>query len=176
MIALVDDPRTTDRLSELKDEALEVVEGAGDACLVKWQWASAKGWIVLPGEYELTELRDERLALIRGRGVRELYGIKVLNFKHMPQFVVFSATAEDYREIQRNFAVVSFAVIPDDRSFLVLLTPEDYHLVAGPRVFLEDFFGCSVEVQRENYREYALDNPNQPILMKVHDAYASMSG
>jgi len=66
-------------------------------------------------------------------------------------------TQEGFLEFSYETTALNYVLLPEDRSFAVLCTSEDYYIVAGPRDFVTKAVGSSIETAREKFLQFAAD-------------------
>jgi len=70
-------------------------------------------------------------------------------------------TSTCIREFSQRFGHFNFALFPEDLTFLILCTTDDYFLVCGTGEIVKDIVGKDVQEAREAFDEYASD-PSWP--------------
>lgn len=169
----MDDQAILSRLGELRKDAVQLDNRPGDACWIRKEWARGKGLIVVPGEESIRNHIPSLAKTLIQRNVKHVFGSEVFGYENIPPYVELQVDLGTLYDFEQKYVVVPFALTPIDESFLILLTNEDYYLVAGDREFIEGVFGQPIESQLSAYKDYATD-PRQPMLMEVYERYSEM--
>lgn len=73
----------------------------------------------------------------------------------VPDLTVFPADRAGLVAFNREYGHFNCALLPGDRSFALVLTVDDYYLVAGDLDFVESAVGCSIERARSRFEAHA---------------------
>lgn len=89
-------------------------------------------------------------------------------------------TQEGLLEFSHEATALNYVLLPEDRSFSVLCTSEDYYLVAGSREFVTKAIGASIDSGREAFLKFADDQlwpeATRRRLIAVAERYAPWDG
>jgi hypothetical protein len=141
-------------------------------------WIIDRGWIVVPVEkgrhFEEDDAARTARAM-RGFGYEQCYAVATEPMDDDPHAYSVPATRDGLIDFSRTTAGLNFILIPQDLSFAVLCTSEDYNLYAGSRDFVELALGTDVDSARAQFREIAADEWWQGRLLQVSERYEALS-
>lgn len=118
----------------------------------------AHNWVVVPVESaaHFDESEIERIASACNRvGVKELNAVLIENLKEVQPHFRFDATKEGLRGFNNSCAHFNYALVPDDCSFAIVCTTDDYYLLGGPLDVVESCLGRSIVEAREAFDAFS---------------------
>ncbi len=140
-------------------------EWAGKALESSHQFTRAflkeQGWLVVPVEsgQHFDDQDAERLAsAATAFGATKLRAVSLEDLRHVRDALEVDVTEVGLLLFSRECAHFNFALVPEDYSFAVVCTTDDYFLVAGPRTFVELATGKRVPEARSDFDEFAADD------------------
>lgn len=112
-------------------------------------------------------------AAMRSCGYDECFGVSTEPLKGMETHWQVTAEVEDLIDFNRKTRMFNFALVPQDGTFLVLCTVDDYFIFAGPGEFVRKACDGDLAAARKAFREYAHDASGAPEirLQKIADLY-----
>ncbi len=148
----VDDPGM---IASLRSLVADIVE---EEIHISRKWIESNHWAVVPiesGTY-LSQLADEWLT----------EAAAMLECKYLWAIPTELEAVDHYRvpvhragitSFRRECNVFHYVLVPENRSFAVLYTKEDYVLIAGPAEFVRHALGASIEASRREFLERYAD-------------------
>ncbi len=144
------------------------------------EFLRVRGWVVVPVESALhiDEHDAERLARAASLlGKTKLRAVLLEGLKEVRSHLEVEATKEGLLLFNRECAHFNFALLPEDQSFAVICTTDDYYLVAGSKKFVEIVTGKEVAEARSDFEVFASDSfwsePERARLVGVCRQYES---
>jgi hypothetical protein len=119
------------------------------------------GWVAVPGESGLhfdEGDRDRILALSRKEKRQRLWAIALENLDGDMEAFDVPATAEGLEEFNRKLGHFNYALCPDDCSWVIAGTTDDYFVVMGTPLIAESILGRTVAQAYADFEDYAQGN------------------
>lgn len=148
------DPAEVSRLMSLIEEVVD------KPWHLKMDWLARHKWAAVPVESasHFDETDAELLAeATTSIGCQECYAVATEPL--LPEELCYEVrtTKEGLLDFSTQCFSLNYVLIPEDRSFAILCTSEDYYIVAGPRDFVTKAVGSSLETAREKFMQFATD-------------------
>lgn len=120
--------------------------------------------VLIPNSGHFSQEQAERIAsAMRSCGHGHCFGADVEDMPKIEGRWRVSATTDDLLAFSQETAVVSSALTPEDGSFLILCTFDNYSIVAGSRQFVELACGGDIAAARAAFREYIFEISETPV-------------
>lgn len=124
-------------------------------------YLESRNWTVVPVESAMHF--DERDAAAishaaNSMGVRNLTAILLEQLKYVDDHRAVEATKDGLLGFSQEFSHFNVALLPNDLTFAVVCSTDDYFLVAGPHSFIEIATGMTVNEAYATFEEYASDD------------------
>jgi hypothetical protein len=146
--------RESELIDKVRQLAAVVVVGTGD---VNRDWVMDKHWVVVPVESE-DHFSGVAISRIEA-GCRDVSGrcfaLITEEVYNIDSCFVVPCEVEALEEINNALALFPFVLVPEDLSWCIVCSKEDYYLVAGPSMFVETALGMSISAAQEAYRKSA---------------------
>jgi len=129
-----------------------------DSCQFTRDFLSKEGWLVVPVEsgQHFDKHDAERIAKAATLlGQAKLRAVLLEDLRDVMDHLEVDATEDGLVLFSRECAHFNFALLPEDRSFAVICTTNDYYLVAGSRRFVEAATGKEATEARSDFRRFA---------------------
>ncbi|MDH4127337.1 MAG: hypothetical protein OEV44_01190 [Spirochaetota bacterium] len=94
-------------------------------------------------------------------GVKSCFAIATEPLLPESNYFEFETTKKGLSAFHWECGLFRFALFPEDLSFFILWTVDDYFLIAGEREFVESAIGSSVETAFEKFKEWAIGWPTE---------------
>ncbi len=150
----------------------------------RMDWLLSHKWAAVPVEKgpNFNEREAEWfVAAARSINCDTCYGLE--NEMGVPRTICYRIPVQEDAVLEFSFegAGMNYVVIPEDGAFAILLTSEDYNVVAGPRDFVIRALGCSIKTARTMFlNRYADDDFWLPkvreFLISVANRYEGVDG
>src|SRR5438034_10996889 len=150
----INDPSEIARILAMSDEVVE------KPWHLKQDWVALHNWVAVPVEsashfYERdAELLSQAMASL---GCSECFAVATERLENSILFYRVLTTLDGLLEFSHETTALNFVLLPDDRSFAVLCTSEDYYIVAGPRNFVAKAVGTTIDTARKMFLRFADD-------------------
>jgi len=168
-----------EKIASLRSLIDDIVE---EEIHISKRWIEANNWAVAPIEsgLYLSQLADEWLS----------EAAQMMQCNQLWAISTESETAEHHRvpahragitSFRRECSVYHYVLVPENRSFIVLYTKEDYVLIAGPANFVTKALGASIAASRRQFMERYADDLMWPpkvreFLISVAKRYEPYNG
>lgn len=142
-------------------EAVSLIEDVVDKPWhINMEWLARYRWTAVP--VESASHFDERDAKLLSQaaasgGCYECLAVATEPLENTILCYKVRAAKEGFLEFSHETTALNYVLLPEDRSFAVLCTSEDYYIVAGPRDFVTKAVGSSIETVREKFMQFATD-------------------
>lgn len=150
---------------------------------LKLGWLKEHGWAAVPVESasHFFEREAEWISeAARSLGCYECLAVATEPLLPTEMCYRVATTQEGLLEFSRVTGSLNYVLIPEDRSFAVLCTSEDYFIVAGPRDFVAKAVGTSIPTARKMFLRFADDplwqEPERKHLITVAERYKDFDG
>jgi len=171
-IQAISDPKIVQKLASM-------IEGMVDK---PWHlnsdWIAMKKWVAVPVEkgrhFEEGEAEATAQAL-QAMGCEECFAIATEPMGEYPHCYRVPATKEGLLDFSSECASLNFVLTPEEQSFAILCTSEDYNVVAGPLAFVERVLGADIQTARRKFLEVASDEWWEGRLLEVARRYEELS-
>jgi len=158
----------------------DVVENSSH---LKLNWLLKTGWVAVPvesgGHFQEREAEWFSIATL-SLGCNECFAIATEPLINTPLCYMVKTSQEGFMAIDRACAGMNYILIAKNRAFAVLLTTEDYFIVAGPSNFVVKAIGSSISTARRMFLNFSNDSlwPAyiRERLLKVAERYQSYNG
>lgn len=142
-------------------------------------WIADKKWVAVPVEkgrhFEEEEAKTISHTLLLF-GYTECFAIATEPMGNYPRCYLVPPTKEGLIDFSKECAGLNFVLIPENLSFAILCTSENYNIFAGPSDFVEKAVGTDIATARIKFREVASDEWWEGRLLKVARKYEEISG
>lgn len=144
----VRDRELIDRMRQL---AAGVVVGTGD---VSREWVLKKHWVVVPVESDdhFSGATVARIAASCRDGKDQCFALITEEVYNIDSCFLVPCEEAALEELNNALALFPFVLLPQERSWCIVCTKEDYYLVAGPSGFVETVVGMSIADAQAAYR------------------------
>lgn len=133
-----------------------------DSLHFRGEFLRSHGWMVVPVESGCHFDDGDIEALAAGLHFAGKSSIKAVlgdsQAINAPSCVEVDATEEGLRDFNRQHGHLNYLLIPDDCSFALICTTNDYFLVGGQKPIVERLIGTSTESARHDFDEFARDS------------------
>lgn len=133
-----------------------------------------KRWVAVPVEKGRHFEEDEVEIISRAiqvLGYTECFAIATELIGEYPRCYRIPMTKEGLIDFSQECAGLNFILVPEDLSFAILCTSEDYNIFAGPLRFVESALGVDLSTARMKFREVASDAWWKGRLLEVANKY-----
>lgn len=142
-------------------EALALIEDVVDKPWhLNLQWLARNRWAAVPVESASHfDKRDAELLSQASASMdcSECLAVATEPLENSILCYRVATTQEDFLEFSHETTALNYALLPEDRSFAVLCTSEDYYIVAGPRDFVTKAVGTGIDTARKVFLKFADD-------------------
>ena len=118
-------------------------------------------WTVVPVEsgshFDDSDIGRIVLAA-QSAGNEELNAFLVEDVSGVDSHLQFKADSEGFRHFNLKCGHFNYAICPNDCSFLIVCTTDDYYLLAGKQEFVESVLAKSIIEARIEFDEFAMDD------------------
>ena len=157
---------------DLKRARMLIADMIEDAGNFRPEWIAERDWIVVPVESadHFAKKDIEHLAAaLRIAGCGELLAVASEPLENTPVCYKVPTTEEGLRELNGAIRDFYFVLLPEDRSWAIVCTKDDYYLVGGPVPFVllalktpiaqarRDFVGFAENTRHPQMRTGLLD-------------------
>lgn len=143
-------------MTSLDDHVSRMIE---DGRHVRQAWWAVKGRAAVPIEsgMHFVESQAEAIAsAMKYSGCDELF-VVALEDTGEDRYLKLASTSADLLELSRRLHMYYLALLPIDGSFVILCSPDDYIVIAGPERFVKHACGGDIDKARATYRDWAFD-------------------
>lgn len=137
---------------------------------VRRSWWSAQGRVAVPMEsgmhYDADQAKNIAAAFMKA-GHSTIYSV-ALEKGGADDYLQLSANSNELDDLNDRLHMVHIALLPADGSAIVLCSPDDYNVVAGPESFVERACGEDIATARESFLKAAFEER----LKKIATRYA----
>lgn len=141
-------------------------------------WIANKKWIAVPMEkgrhFEEEEAKTISHALLFF-GYTECFAIATEPMGDYPHCYLVPPTKEGLLDFSKECAGLNFILVPENMSFAILCTSENYNIFAGPSDFVEKAIGTNIAAARAKFREVASDEWWEGKLLEIAEKYEKIS-
>jgi hypothetical protein len=135
-----------------------IARAIDDSNQLRNEFLKDQGWIVVESGLHFDQADAERIAgAMRSTSKGKLLAILMEPLRNVEEALEFESSREGLLAFSRRCAHFSYVLSPEDFSFVVVCTTNDYYLVAGPRRFVEAALGNSVDEAWKRFHEFADD-------------------
>lgn len=143
------------------EEAMSLIEDIVDK---PWhlnvQWLASHRWAAVPVE-SASHFDEKDAELISqaaaSMGCSECLAVATEPLENSILCYRIPISQEGFLEFSRETTALNYVLSPEDRSFVVLCTSEDYYIVAGPREFVTKAVGTSIYKARQRFLKFGND-------------------
>lgn len=128
---------------------------------LKHDWIRRVRWAVVPVESggHFSEREAEWFSEAASSiGCSECLAVATEPLENADLCYLVRTSQEGFLAINRACAGLNYVLIPKDRSFAILLTTEDYYIVAGPKDFVVKAIGTSINTARKMFFRFSNDS------------------
>jgi len=163
MLKEISDPK---KISRLETVATEIIE---DTYLIRMDWINKKNRVAVVVESAMhlnEEYARNFAAAIVTAGHVLCCAVATEELAGEVRYWEIPATPEVLLEFSKATAMYNFALIPEDGSFVILCTVDDYIIVAGDSKFVEKAVGGDIAAARAGFRKFIFDERHAEIADK----------
>jgi hypothetical protein len=145
-----------------------------DSLTLNLDWIRAQRWTVVPtpsGRYFKRNEAARTARAIQRTGAEQIYAICLQGYGERDSYVLAPTTA-GLIAFSDTVPGLDYFLTSENESYIILCTPEDYNLYAGPQGFVEACLGTDVQTARQRFREGATDPWGD--LLAVAERYESV--
>lgn len=160
MLKEISDPKVIEHLDSL---AAEITE---KTYLVKKDWLSKHAHIavVVESAMHLNEKYAADFAeAIKAAGHDVCCAVATEELEGVVRYWEVPATQEGLLEFSDATSMFNFALFPENGSFVILCTVDDYIIIAGERGFVEKACGGDIPAARAAFRNFIFDERHREI-------------
>jgi hypothetical protein len=146
-------------------------------------WIAKNRWAAVPVESGLPFGEREAEWFAKATELIECYQCLVVATEPMPpsaECYLVATTQDGFLEVRRVCFGFNYIVLPEDESFAILLTTEDYYVVAGPKEFVEKAIGSTIQTARKIFFNFCNDDhwpkDTRDRLLEVFNRYQPYDG
>lgn len=144
---------------------------------LKPEWIVKQGWVAVPVEkgrhFEANEAETVSQAL-QALGCTECLAIATEPMGEYPHCYRVPCTKEGLLDFSHACAGTNFVLIPEDLSWAILCTSEDYNVFAGPLALVESALGTDISTALARFRAVAADAWWESRLLEVLKKYTEL--
>lgn len=160
--------------ARLQDTLQDMVEK--DMC-IRTDYLDAHGWIAMPVEsashFSKKDIESISKA-IESFGCQKCFAISLEPLENFPLFLEIFATKEGLQDFSWECGHFNFALLSENKTFLIICTVYDYFIIAGSREFVEISVGGDLDVAKKAFAEFAeLDEMSKSRLLCILNLYQS---
>lgn len=127
---------------------------------VRKSWWSEGGRVAVPLEsgmhFDVGQAQNIAAAF-KEAGNPSIFSVALEKFGDDGDYLKLAAEAGDLVSINRRLSMVYLALLAIDGSAIVLCSPDDYNVVAGPKSFVERACGEDIATARESFLRAAFE-------------------
>lgn len=160
MLKKIEDPKIISRLEAV---AVEII---CETYLVHMDWLAKKERVAVVVESAMHLHEDyarDFTSAIKAAGHDRCYAMATEDVGDEVRHWEVPATTEGLLEFSKETSMFNFALVPEDGSFVILCTVDDYIIVAGESKFVEKAVGGDIAAARAGFRKFIFDKRHTEI-------------
>lgn len=162
------EPVTVKRTVELLEQHLETMLEGRDHVRKDWWSSSGRTAVAIESGMHFVESQAEAIsAALKEAGENVVFAVELEEGGENRHLKLFSDSS-DLLDLSKRTFMLRIALLPEDGSLLILCSPDDYIVIAGPRRFVQRACGGDLTAARATFREWAFDER----LKKIASRYA----
>lgn len=151
------EPVTDKRTAEVLEQHLKVMIEGRDHVRKDWWSASGRTAVAIESGMHFVEYQAETIsAALKEAGQKVIFAVELEEGEENGRWRLYSDAVDLLKLSERAF-MLRIALLTEDGSLVILCSPDDYIVIAGPRQFVERVCGGDLKAVRAAFCEWAFD-------------------
>lgn len=151
------EPVTDKRTAELLEQHLKAMIEDRNHVRKDWWSASGRTAIAIESGMHFVESQAKAItAALKEAGQKVIFAVELEEEGETGLWKLYP-DAVDLLELSQRMFMLRVALITEDGSLVILCSPDDYIVIAGPRQFVERACGGDLKAARATFCEWAFD-------------------